>query len=343
MTVLEPESPVTSGNNTLFQMCDAMTPWAVRVAATLRLADRLRDGAKPLEILAAEAGADIDALGRLLRFLVCRGLFTETAPTVFGLNEAAELLLDDHPLRLRMWNDLDGPAGWMEIAHNMGLLETVRTGKPSYASIFGQPFWEHLNASGRADEFDQLLNAWAAVWVPEVVDGYNWASARWIVDVGGGSGMLLNGLLQKHGHLHATLLDQAHNIQCGRTMLSGVAARTEFVVASFFNPLPPGADIYVLAQVLHDWNDNDASAILTRCAEAAESNGRVVVIDRVGIPHEDAQNFTYMDLKMMVVFGGRERTKRQFAELGARSGLTLRSTKPLPVGLAIAEFIPHAP
>ncbi|MFI1018705.1 methyltransferase [Streptomyces sp. NPDC020965] len=322
-------------------MVDAVAPWAARVAATLRLADRLREQPKSVAALAAEADADEDALGRLLRFLACRGVFTESSPGEYGLNDAAAPLLDDHPMGLRIWLDLDGLGGRFDAVYSSGLLESVRTGGAGYASTYGRPFWEDINALGQAELFDRMMSSDAATWVSETAARYDWTPVRRVTDVGGGNGTLLKGLLDAHGHLRGTLVDLPATVEGARAGLAGPEDRVSFAPGSFFDPLPEGSDVYLLAHVLHDWNDSDAGRILTRCAEAAGPRGRVLVIDRAGAEEDDLLEFTEMDLKMMVLFGAKERTEAEFTRLGADAGLALRSSVALDAGLTMLEFAPR--
>lgn len=130
-------------------------------------------------------------------------------------------------------------------------------------------------------------------------------------------------------------------VEGARARLTGLADRLSFVASSFFDPLPGDADVYVLARVLHDWSDEDAARILSRCAQAADADGRVLVVDRCGTAEDDMLEFTEMDLKMMVLFGARERTEAGFAALADRAGLQRRSTKPLDGVLTMLEFTPR--
>ncbi|WP_197322282.1 methyltransferase, partial [Saccharomonospora sp. NB11] len=330
-----------SGAAVLNGMADAIAPWAVRVAATLRLADRLKGGPRSAAALAAESGADEDALRRLLRYLACRGVFAERAPGEFALNDAAEPLLGDHPMGLRIWLDLDGLGGRFDAVYATGLLETVRTGRASYASVHGRPFWDDLEALGKTELFDRMMGSDAAMWVPEVATEYDWGSVRRVTDVGGGNGTLLKGLLDAHSHLRGTLVDLPGTVENARATLAGLAERVSFAPGSFFDTLPAGSDVYVLAHVLHDWDDSDAQQILSRCAAAAEPQGRVLVVDRTGTSEDDLLEFTEMDVQMMVLFGAKERTEAEFADLASSAGLVLRSATSLGAGLAMLEFVPR--
>jgi SAM-dependent methyltransferase len=282
------------------------------------------------------AGADRDSLHRVLRHLVSRGLFEEPARGQFVLNAAARALLED-PIHLGL--DLDGIGGRM--AHAWGtLLSAVRTGKPAYHEVFGRGFWDDLDAHPEiAASFDALMGA-AGHGTPDphvLVDPGDWESVRTVVDVGGGTGALLAEVLRAQPHVRGTLVELpgpvARSAEVFRS--AGVADRVTAVAQSFFDPLPGGADLYILKSVIHDWPDREATAILKRCAEGARPSGRVVVFTGAG-PGEDASP----ELLMMVLVGGKARTLDEFREMARDAGLEVRSVGRQPSGRAIVECHP---
>jgi len=227
-------------------------PWAVRVAATLRLADMISGDGRTIDDLAASVGADSDALERLMRFLVARDVFAEPSPRRFANNSVSRLLQDDHPGRLRRWLDLDGAGGAMDRAYS-GLLETVRTGQPAYPNAPGRGFWEHLASDpGLAASFSSLMEAHSSQFADQVVRGYPWANANLVVDVGGGSGALLAEILRANPHLRGLLVDLvARSSDAARVLeAAGVADRCEQLASDFFDPLPTGGDVYVLRNII---------------------------------------------------------------------------------------------
>jgi hypothetical protein len=306
----------------LAPVLDLCTPMALRVAATLRLADLIADGASDVDTLATRADCAPDALGRMLRLLVARGVFTEPRPGVFGLNETAELLLSSHPEGMRTWLDLDGFGGRMDLAFT-GLLHTVRTGEPAWESVFGRPFWEYLDAEPAvASSFDEAMSV-APEHFADVLTGHDWSSVRHVVDVGGGDGMLLGVLLRAHPDLRATLVDLPDTVgRAGRHLGEpGVAGRCSVAAQSFFDPLPTGGDVYVLRRVLHDWGDADATRILANCARAAGERGSVLIMEVHGSSGADPAPLAEMNLRMLVLCGGRERSVAEYGELAASAGL----------------------
>jgi hypothetical protein len=321
-------------HNLFFQTSLAFS-WAVRAAATLRLADLIASGVTHLEELAAQANVDADALRRLLRYLISRGVFAEPAPGNYILTGTALLLQDTHPQRLRAWLDQEGVGGKIDLAWS-GLLESIHTGKPAYPNQHGRSFWEDLAANPTLrTSFNSLLagHVQASEAGDALVAGYDWRGIRHVVDVGGGSGKLLAAILQANPTIYGTLIDVPDTVRSTReTFVStGLSDRCEVIAGSFFEPLPSGGDIYLLSFILHDWDDHEARAILRRCAQAAGRSGRVLI--REGVSGGDS------DLLMLVVLGGRERTPEEFSELVKSSGMTLRSTERLASGHLLMECV----
>jgi len=320
----------------LWTLSDLSTPWCVHVAATLRIADHIAAGNTEIGQLAAAAGADRDSLDRVLRHLVSKGLFQQTAPGRFALNEAARALLEE-PVRLGL--DLNGIGGRM--AHAWGtLLSAVRSGKPAYHEAFGRGFWEDLDAHPDiAASFDALMGP-AGHGTPDphvLIDPADWESVRMVVDVGGGTGTLLAEILRARPELRGTLVDLPRTVARSGEVFqaAGVADRVTAVAQSFFDPLPGGGDLYILKNVLGDWPDREATAILRRCAEAARPSGRVVAFTGAG-PGEEASP----ELLMMVLVGGRGRTLDEFRSMARDAGLEVTAVGRQPSGRAIAECRP---
>jgi len=263
----------------LWSLTDLSTPWCVHVAATLRIADHMATGITEIDPLAAASGAHPDSLRRMLRQLVSKGVFEEPALGRFALNDVARGLLDDGA---RLGLDLDGIGGRM--AHAWGtLLSAVRTGRPAYQEAFGRRFWDDLEAHPKvAEAFDALMGpAGHGVPDPEVLlDPGAWDSVRTVMDVGGGTGALLAEVLRAHPEVRGTLVDLPRTVARSREMFEskGVADRVTVVGQNFFDPLPGGCDLYWMKNVLADWPDAEATALLKRCADAARPGGRVVVL-----------------------------------------------------------------
>ena len=301
------------------QLLDLATPWCLMVAATLRIPALIAEGHHDIADLAVAARCDRDALHAVLDHLVAKGVFRQPAPGHFACNHAAEQLAD--PARFL---DLEGIGGRM--AHTWGtMLDYVRTGQPAYQKVFGRPFWEDLAAHPKiAADFDALMGP-AGHGTPdfdiELTGG--WDEIRAVVDVGGGTGAMLASLLRRHPHVQGILVDFPGTIARASELLTsaGVADRVTLQGQSFFDPLPSGADLYLLKSVLNDWPDEETVAILRRCAQAAQAattRGTVAVLG--GVSADDAPRSLGID---MLVAGGKTNTLTQFTELAKRAGLEI--------------------
>jgi hypothetical protein len=304
----------------LWELADLTTPWCLHTVATLRIADHLDAGVTTIDELAVAAACDAHALHNVLGHLVSKGVFEEPAPGRFALTDTSRQLLGAAFLTL------DGIGG--RFAHAWSTLPNyVQTGRPGYAERFGRPFWDDLAAHPHlAAEFDALIGP-AGHGAPnphlELRDG--WDAIASVVDVGGGTGSMLTELLKVRPHLEATLVD-----------LPGTVARAEgsFATAgqSFFDPLPPGADLYLLRSVLNDWPDEATDAILRRCAEAAHADSRIVIAG--GVAPDGAPRRLEIE---MVLLGGRTDTLAAFRERAARAGLDVIAAGPQPAGKFVVE------
>jgi hypothetical protein len=264
-------------------------------------------------------------------------VFAEPSPGEFAANPTAALLRTDQPASIQAWLDLDGFGGRMDLAFTglgrtglagtdparTGLAYTVRTGEPAWETVFGQPFWSYLEANPEIGASFDAIMASDADYRAALADGYDWTGIRHIIDVGGGTGRLLADVLAHHPRLRGTLLDLPETVARGREYLAGrgLEARCDVAGQSFFDPLPAGADAYLLNRVIHDWDDTRASLILRRCAEAAGRRGRVLVIESHLNSGGESASFAEMNLRMLVLSGGRERTLDDYAALAAEAGL----------------------
>jgi O-methyltransferase domain len=311
----------------LWAMADLATPMAVRVAATLRIADHITRGRQTAPELAEATGADADALDRVLRHLVTVGVLGRDQSHRYVLTAPGQALRDDHPAGMRAMLDLETAIGRADLCL-VQLLHTVRTGQPAFPAQFGRSFWDDLAADPtRSASFDAQMGADVAAWAPDIVAAYDWGSLAHVVDVGGGNGALLAALLREHPALRGTVLDLPGAAEAARKALTtaGLADRGDAVAGSFFDPLPPGAGGYLLCAVLHDWDDEPARAILRRCAEAAGTDGRVFVVEKLVT---DTDRRTEMDLRVLAYFGGRERDIAELTALAAAAGLRVAAVHP---------------
>jgi SAM-dependent methyltransferase len=319
----------------LWDLSDLCTPWCVHVVATLRIANHIAAGVEEINGLAEAAGCNADYLGRVLRHLTPKGVFEESAPGRFALNAAARQLLDPG---LRLGLNLDSFGGRM--AYSWGtLLKAVRTGAPAYEELFGRPYWEDLDAHPTiAADFDALMGpAGHGTPDPDILINGDWESVRSVVDVGGGTGALLAEILRAHPEIRGALVDFPKTVaRAAQTFeAAGVADRVRTIGQSFFDPLPAGADLYVLSKVLNDWPDRETIAILKRCAEAARPSGRIVILG--GVSPDDAPASLSIET---VLLGGKTNTLAEFRELAREAGLEVCAAGRLPSDRFVVECRP---
>ncbi len=311
----------------LDRLLDLATPWCLRVAATLRIAGHIADGRDDIAALAAAAGCDPGALHAVLGHLVGQGVFTEPSPGRFAVNAPAARLA------AAPFVDLDGLGGRM--AYTWGtLLDYVRTGQPSYQRVFGRPWWEDLAAHPRlAAEFDALMGP-AGHGVPdydvELTGG--WDTVRTVVDVGGGTGALLAALLRRHPAARGILVDLPGTVARAGDVTRDVADRVTLAGQSFFDPLPAGADLYLLKSVLNDWPDEPTVAILRRCAEAAHEKTSIAILG--GVAPDEAPRELGID---MLVAGGTTSPLAEFTELARKAGLDVTAARTQASGRFVVE------
>ena len=319
----------------LERMLDLTTPWCLRVAATLRIPEHIKTGRTEIDELAAAVGCDPDALHAVLGHLVSQGVFTQPSPGRFAVNRPAE------ELERTPFLDLEGIGGRM--AHTWGtLLDYVRTGEPAYRQLFGRPFWEDLAAHPRiAAEFDALMGP-AGHGIPgfDIELGDGWEHIRTVVDVGGGTGAMLASLLRRHPQAKGILVDLPGTAARASEIIEtfGLAGRMTVEGQSFFDPLPAGADLYLLKSVLNDWPDEPTVAILRCCAEAArkaQPAGAVAILG--GVSADEAPRSLGID---MLVAGGKTSTLTQFTGLARRAGLDVIAASTQSSGRFLVECRP---
>jgi hypothetical protein len=293
---------------------------AIHAAAKLRIPDLLSSGPKTIAELASESGAHPPTLERLLRVLATFEVFATTPDGRFRNTPLTEVLRTDHPDSQR-----DGamllPASflWRPLGE---LYESVRTGEPAFQRIFGQNFFEYLNAHpDDAAVFNTVMTQGVAWTTPALLTAYDFSRFERLVDVGGGEGALLRDILAATPRLHGVLFDLPQVVASASEMLKGdSAARCQIVGGNFFDSVPEGADAYLLKGVIHDWPDDDAMKILrnTRCAIRPDGTLLLVegIVDLAGHPVGP------MELLMLVI-GGRERTEAEFRSLLAATGFSL--------------------
>ncbi|HEV8390659.1 MAG TPA: methyltransferase [Dongiaceae bacterium] len=296
----------------------------IHVAAKLGLADRLAAGPRSAGDLAAAVGAEPQALHRLLRALAGIGIFAEDEAGDFMLTPQAELLRSDVQGSLRDMALLYGE-DWLWQTYG-AMMHSVRTGAPAFVKTHGQPLYGYLHEHPRAAaQFNAAMGSFSNHETAAILEAYDFATARNVVDIGGGHGALLAALLRAHPHLAGILFDLPSVVAGAMQVLgeTGIAERARCVAGDFFDEAPGGADLYVMKSVLHNWEDGDAARILSTCRAAMKPGARLLVIERVVPVGNAPAEAKLFDINMMVVAGGRERTEIEYRLLFEEAGLAL--------------------
>lgn len=313
----------------------------IAVMADLGIADVLATGSQSAATIAAQTGADRNALTRLLHALASVDLVRHEGEDVFALTEMGSLLRGDDPSAVRAIAIHAGqPAMWAAWSH---LLHSVQTGEPAFPHVHGTGVWEYR---ARHDDVGRVFAA-AMAASPDVAEAivraYDFAATKIIVDVGGGTGGLLASILARRPDANGILLEQPEVAVEARVALdaAGGGERCAVVAGDFFATVPAGGDLYILKGVLHDWSDERAAQILAHCRRAMDQHATLLVIE--GMIDDGANAFTrFMDLHMLVIHGGRERTGDDFARLFGHAGFLLRRMLPTETGLTILEAVPRS-
>jgi len=303
-------------------MNGALATRALALVAELRVAEALADGPRPVAEVAEEVGASPDALHRLLRALASEGVFAERDPGVFANTDASELLRSD--------------SAWGDFAHLFGgvwyrtMGELDATGGPSFMRALGTDFWSWLAA--HPDEraaFDRSMQQGMEPRV-ERLAALDWREGETVVDVGGGNGSTLALLLRLRPELRGIVFDLPETVRDEEAL----GERIEFVEGSFFERVPEG-DAYILSGILHDWNDEQAAAILRTIHTAAPPDARLLIVDGVVESGNEPDGTKWLDLLMLALLDGRERDEPQWRELLAAGGF-----EPIDIRDGLIQAVP---
>jgi hypothetical protein len=315
---------------------------AVYVAAELGIADLLAGGPVSSAELARATRTHEPSLYRVLRLLAAFGVLDAVQPRSFGLTVLGDRLRSDATACMRSWAVfLEALGGVRPFEH---ILHTVRTGQSGFGQAQGMEVFEFLAQNPHnAAIFDAAMSERTAAFAPSVAASYDFADIRTVVDVGGGAGTLLVEILRKHSHLHGILFETPAVAARADAVLDAIdlAERRQVLAGDFFESVPDGSDCYLLANVLHDWDDALASRILRNCRQAVNRGGRVLIVERL-IPDApgDAVPTLLSDFNMLVLTGGQERTDAEYGDLLATAGLAIGKVQPVAFPYGVIEGLP---
>jgi O-methyltransferase/methyltransferase family protein len=316
----------------------------VFVAAKLAIADHLAGGAKTVRQLAKATQTEPHALHRMLRALASVGVFAERPGGRFALTPLASTLRSDRPDSLRdfVLMMVEG-YNWKAWEH---FHSAVATGEMVFPRVHGMKVFEYLAAHPEdAEVFSRSMASLSGTENPAVVAAYDFSKIGTLVDVGGAHGHLLAAVLERHPQMHGILFDRPNVIEHARVApflrQPKLAGRVRFVAGDVFESVPSGADACVMKYVLHDWTDDQCVTILNNCRAAMPKRGRVLVVDTVIESGNRPQWGKLLDITMLVVTGGRERTREEFTRLFERAGLRVKRVIPTKCPLSIVEGVPR--
>jgi DNA-binding transcriptional ArsR family regulator len=311
---------------------------AIAVAARLRIADLLAAGPQSLDELVSATKVNSPSLSRLLRLLTSLGIFAEDPAGRYEQTLLSEILRSGVPRSLRDFAIMSGAEfNWRPWGE---LCETIMTGQPAFERVHGAAIPDYLLAHpDHAEIVNAAMTSLSSNELSEILSAYDFSRFTRIVDIGGGHGMLLHGILSANPRLRGVLADQP-SVVAGAISLrtDPVADRCEVVGIDFFQTVPEGADAYIAKSVIHDWNDGNAVRILKNCRRAISRDGTLLLIERILKPSNQPDPAKFVDLAMLVLTsGGRERTEAEFRALLTEAGFSLIRVIPTAGALSIIE------
>jgi C-methyltransferase len=314
---------------------------AIHVVAELGIAEHLEDAVVGSATLAEKTGTNSVALRRLLRFLSAYGVFEEISPDKFRNTSLSSVLRDDHPQSVRANLRRIGTFWWSAVGE---LEHSIRTGEASFEHVHGAPFFHYLRANSEAQRrFDQAMASISDADDAAVASAYDFAQFERIVDLGGGRGGLLVQILKRAPKATGVLFEQPQVLErATRLDEAGLSDRSRKVAGDFFASVPEDADCYVIKGVLHDFNDQQCANILSNCRRAASVTSRLVIAnqDLPGIVDAPHPNLT-MDIQMMTLLGGRERSASEWSDLFQQSGWKFNNQIETRTGFSLVEGRPN--
>ena len=310
------------------------------IAAKLNISDHLKNKSLTITELAKKTGSDPEALYRVMRALASLGIFKETEGMRFKLNSTSKALLEGEGCMRNMIIHHLGPVNWQAIGN---LLHTVQTGENSFAGLYGMDIYPYLQKN--RDEllrFEKSMSDLSALALKPVLLRYDFSKFKTIADIGGGEGFLLVKILEKYSGLNGVLFDLPENSGKAGDFIraSGMSHRISCVNGSFLDPFRIEADLYIMKNVLHNWDDEQFSRILRNLRNTMAKGAVLLILEMVVPGPETASWSKLIDIQMMATMhGGLERTEQEFGSLLRRSGFSLKRTIPTIAPLSILETV----
>jgi SAM-dependent methyltransferase len=318
---------------------------ALHLAVKLGLAELLKDGPRHPKALAEATGMHAPSLNRVMRLLASAGVFEEQEDGSFVLTSVGECLRPGVPGSARsmvmLFTGDRIQDAWRDLEYS------VQTGEPVFRKRgLDDPFTDQARTPEEAADFDEAMADFTKLAAIAVAAAYDFSPVRKIVDVGGGNGALLIGILKAQPHLHGIVFDQPAAAERAKKQIAerGLAERCDAVGGNFFEDVPRGGDAYMLKHVIHDWNDERASVILRNCHRAMSEGGRLLLVEGVYPPRVDqsvdARGAAANDVNMLVCTGGRQRSEAEFRALYEAAGFRLTRVVPTMAPVCVIEGEP---
>jgi hypothetical protein len=311
---------------------------AIHVAVVLGVSDLLAGGPRAVADLAEQTGCDTRSLYRLLRALATVGVYEELDTQQFRNTAMSDALRTDAPEPVAGHAAFVGrPYYWQAWS---ALLHSVRTGENAFRSVHGQGVWEYrVDHPEESTVFDAAMTSQSRFVAQAVLDVYDFGRFTKVVDVGGGRGAFIAATLRRWPELRGVVFDQPHVVAGAAELLreAGVEDRCEVVPGSFFDAVCSGGDAYVLKNVIHDWPDEQALAVLRTCRPAVGESAVLLLVERVIPGANEGPDAAFSDINMLVSPGGQERTEAQYAALLSAAGFRLRTVVPTASDVSVIE------
>ncbi len=332
-----PDGPPPEG--ILMQMLfGALMQQSLCVAVKLGIPDLLARGPQTAEELATQTQTHAPSLFRVLRTLASAGVFAQTADRKFDLTPISAPLRADAPNSMRDFAVMMGE-DWISQAWG-ALLYSVKTGEPAHQKVQGMSSFEFFEQNKEAGGiFNRAMTSFTLAALPAVVEAYDFSGVGRLVDIAGGHGLLLAGILKANPHLQGVLFDLPFVIKDAGRLLEqeGVRNRVELASGDFFQSVPAGADVYLMKHIVHDWDDESSIKILKNIHAAMPENGKVLIIEMVVPEGEEPSPSKSLDVLMLVIEGGKERTREEYRTLLATSGFRLTRVIPTKSPYSVIE------
>ena len=313
---------------------------AVYVIAKLGIPDLLKSKPKTADELASTTNMHAPSLYRLLRALASVGVLSAEGDS-FGLTPVSETLVTDAPGSLRWFAVSE--LGQEHYPAWGNLMHSVKTGDIAFDNFFGVDIWKYFSQNPEdARVFNDSMSGVTAATNEAITSLYDFSGFNKLIDVGGGHGGLITGILKKNPNLKGVLFDAPEVIEGARPKIeaAGLADRLQTVSGDFFKAVPAGGDAYIMKWIIHDWDDQKSNTILRNIRNQIPANGRLILVDCV-VPETNEPHFSkFIDLNMLVMTGGKERTEKEFRELLAAAGFKLLRVIPTALPTSIVEAEP---